>query len=128
MLTAIVYWKWENVEVYNYGDDGIYSPDNLIFFNNLITRITKREAKYCLSIDKDINVSSLCSKNNLYTLSPNVIIYNNLYSSVKNDLDNGNIYLINLNNNNVTELPIIIDYIRKKGFVICGLSDLLSEK
>ena len=33
-----------NKEVYNYGNLGEYSPDNLIFANNLISRITKNEA------------------------------------------------------------------------------------
>ncbi len=117
----------KNVEVYNYGDNGSYSPDNLIFANNLITRITSNEAIYCLSNGFNESVISLCSKNNLYTVVPSVVISSNFYSSIKKGIDNGSIVLVKLNNNNIMELSIVVDYIRGKGLEIVGLSNLLSE-
>ena len=116
-----------NSEVYNYGDNGEYTPDNLIFANNLITRITKNEAMYCLSEIFSSNTLSFCSKKNLYTVVPNIIIDSNLYINVKEKVDNGSIILIKINNNNVMELSIVIDYLKSKGLSIVGLSQLLSE-
>lgn len=117
----------KNSEVYNYGDNGEYTPDNLIFANNLITRITKNEAMYCLSEKFSSNTLSLCSKNNLYTVVPNIIIDGNLYINIKDKVDNGSIILIKVNNNNITELSIGIDYLKSKGLDIVGLSNLISE-
>ncbi len=116
-----------NSEIYNYGDDGEYTPDNLLFANNLITRITKNSAKYCLAKEFNYTVLSLCSKNDLFTIVPDIIIDNNLYVEVKNKLNSGSIILVKLNNNNVMEMSITIDYIRHKGLDIVGLSTLLSE-
>ena len=119
--------KLENSEIYNYGNNGEYTPDNIIFANNLISRIRKNEAIYCLSSIKDLDILKLCSNNDLYTIIPNIIINNNPYSKVKKEIKNGSIVLMELNNNNVIELGIIIDYIKGKGLDIVGLSSLLDE-
>lgn len=117
----------ENREVYNYGNDGKYSPDNIIFANNLISRITKNNAIYCLSTSLNKSVLELCSDNNLYTILPNIIVNNNLFSSVKDNISSGSIVLIKLNNSNIKELGVTIDYIKGKGLKIGGLSSLLNE-
>ena len=48
--------KMTNSEFYNYGSDGEYSPDNILFANNLISRITDNEAIYCLTKYKNEKV------------------------------------------------------------------------
>ncbi len=116
-----------NSEIYNYGNNGEYTPDNILFANNLISRIRNNEAIYCLVNYKDSNTLKLCSNNSLYTIIPSIIIENNLYNQIKKELKNGSIILINSNNNNVTELNIAINYIKGKGLKIVGLSELLSE-
>lgn len=120
--------KLTNREIYNYGASGNYTPDNLIFANNFISRITKNNAIYCLTKNKDKKLIDLCSNNELYTIYPNIIIDNNPYSEVKEQLKSGSIILMELNNNTKTELGIIIDYIRGKGLKIGGLSSLINEE
>jgi hypothetical protein len=120
--------KMENREFYNYGNDGVYTPDNILFANNLISRITNNEAIYCLTKDKSSKVLKLCSSNDLFTISPNIIINNNPYQEVKDNISSGSIILMEINNDTTTEIAIIIDYIRGKGLKIGGLSELLSEK
>lgn len=119
--------KMENKEIYNYGNNGEYTPDNLLFANNFISRITKNEAKYCLSKNKDKNIIKMCSDNELYTINPNIIIENDPYNEIKKNISSGSIILMEMNNDTVTEIGIIIDYIRGKGLKIGGLSELLSE-
>ena len=70
---------------------------------------------------------SLCSKNNLYTVSPTIVGANTPYKNVKNKLESGSIIFLSLNNEGMTELPLVIDYIEGKGYEIVGLSILLSE-
>ena len=124
---AIVIKKMSNGEFYNYGDDGVYTPDNILFANNLISRITNNEAIYCLSIDKNSKVLRLCDNNNLYTIIPNIVVSNNPYQMVKNNLVSGSIILMEINNASITEFGIIVDYIRGKGLEVVSLSKLLSE-
>ena len=117
-----------NCEVYNYGNNGEYTPDNIIFANNLISRIREKQAIYCLSKTKDLSTLKLCYNNNLYTITPTTIISNNSYNRIKKELKNGSIFLMETNNDNVIELNIIINYIKGKGIKIVGLSELLNEE
>ena len=117
----------ENREVYNYGNSGKYTPDNIIFSNNLISRITKNDAIYCLSTYSNKSTLELCSSNGLYTVLPNIIIDDNAYSVIKDKVSSGSIILIKASNSNIKELSIVIDYIRGKGLIIGRLSSLLSE-
>lgn len=114
-------------EFYSYGDNEIYTPDSLLFSNNLISRIKGNEAIYCLSCNMDKDVLNLCSKNELYTIVPTIIGGESPYNSVKEKLCSGSIILLNMNNKTIIELSTIIDYIKGKGFKIRGLSKLLSE-
>lgn len=120
--------KMTNSEFYNYGSDGEYSPDNILFANNLISRITDNEAIYCLTKYKNEKVLNLCSENNLYTILPNIIVKSDPYSEVKKSLASGSIILMEMDNDSTTELGIIVDYIRGKGYDVVGLSKMLSEE
>ena len=113
-------------ELYSYGDEGEYTPDNLLFSNNLISRIGNNEANICLSINNN-KVINLCSKNNLYTIKPTIIIKKSPYITIKKNLFNGSIILFYINNDLTKELKLIIDYINSKGLKIVGLSELISE-
>lgn len=114
-------------EFYSYGDNGEYRPDNLLFSNNLISRIKDNDAIYCLSLDMNIDTLKMCSNNNLYTIIPSIIGGNRPYTNVKTNLISGSIILLDLNNETINELSIIIDYIKGKGLSIGPLSKLLSE-
>ena len=65
--------------------------------------------------------------NNLYTIIPSIIIDKDSYKTIKNNLSSGSIILLETNNDNVTELGILIDYIKGKGLLPTGLSKLLTE-
>lgn len=120
--------EMELAEFYSYGDNGEYMPDNLLFSNNLISRIRKSEAKYCLAPNMEEEIIGLCSENNLYTITPNIIEGKNPYTIVKDKISSGSIILFDMNKETVDELAVIIDYIKGKGFKIGGLSELIDEK
>lgn len=117
-----------NREFYSYGDNGEYTPDNLLFANNLISRISKNNANYCLTSSMDKNILELCSKNNLYTIVPNIVCEENPFNTIKENLSSGSIILLKMNSDTIKELNTIIDYIKGKGLKIGGLSTLLSEE
>ena len=115
-------------EFYSYGDDGKYTPDNLLFSNNLISRISNNNAVYCLAQDMQTEILELCSKNDLYTITPTIIGGEKAYNAIKENLDSGSIILLTMNSETVKELTTIIDYIKGKGLKISPLSLLLSEE
>ena len=117
----------KNREIYNYGDNGNYREDKMLTFNNLLTRIRKNEAIYCLVKEKNDEILRLCEKNNLYTILPNLVINNNLYNEIKDKISNGSIILIDLNQININNLNNAINFIQSKGLNVVYLSDLLSE-
>lgn len=117
-----------NHEFYSYGNKGEYTPDNLLFSNNLISRIKSKDTIYCLTDNMSNKVLELCSKNNLYTISPSIIGGSSPYITIKENLVSGSIILLNMNSETISELPTIIDYIRGKGLKIEGLSKVLSEE
>lgn len=120
--------EMNNHEFYSYGDNGKYTPDNLLFSNNLISRISNNNAIYCLASNMEEEILKLCSENKFYTITPNIIANKNPYNTIKNNLNNGSIILLSINNETLKELPIIIDYIKGKGMKIEGLSKLLNEE
>ncbi len=114
-------------EFYSYGSNGKYTPDTILFSNNLISRITNNDATYCLISKKSKEVLELCNKNNLYTILPNILGEKTPYKNIKNNLTSGSMLLLSMNSETTNELSLIIDYIKGKGYQIVGLSNLLSE-
>ena len=115
-------------EFYNFGNHGIYSPDNILFSNNLISRISSNNANICMVTKKDKSILDLCSHNDLYTVYPNIIIYDQPYDMLKKQLTSGSIILFYTEKDITDELNVIIDYVHGKGLKIVGLQELLSEK
>lgn len=106
-------------EIYNYGNMGKYTKDNLLIANNIINNKSNNKSIYCLFIEKNSTSLSNCSNNkmsSIYTTPTNI-------NQIKNNLSNGSIYLIN----NTQELSSIIDYILSKGYKIVPLSQNITE-
>ena len=72
-------------------------------------------------------VLKLCRKLKLHTIKPSLVVHNNLYREVKNNIDNSIIISIDINSYNLKELSSTIDYIKGKAYKIQLLSDLLRE-
>ncbi len=112
--------KFKNHEIYNYGDDGIYTEENIIIGNNIINNKTNSKGNYCLSIDKNVDTLNVCFSNKMWTIIPSIC---GGYIDIKNNVENGSIILLN----NLSELNNVSAYLVSKGYNIVGLSKLLSE-
>ena len=88
-----------------------------------LENVTGKGVKYCYGEE----VLKLCSKLKLHTIKPSLVIHNNLYKEVKNNIDNSMIISIDINNYNLKELSSTIDYIKSKGYKMVLLSELLKE-
>ena len=116
--------KNHELEILSYDN----SYDKSLFETSIsyLENVIGKGVKYCYS-ENNMEVLELCSKLKLHTIMPSLIIKNNLYREVKNNLNNSIIISIDVNNYNIKELNSVIDYINGKGYKILLLSDLLSE-
>lgn len=108
-----------NILSYNNELDKSLFETSISYLENII----EKDVNYCLGEE----VLKLCSKLKLHTIKPSLVIHNNLYREVKNNIDNSMIISIEINNYNLKELSSTIDYIKGKGYKIVLLRDLLSE-
>lgn len=114
-------------QIENFGYDGKYSYDMLVWTNNMIESLTNNKAKYCYSEYNNSELLELCSKNKMYVVKPNILATNYPFSKVKKNLDNGSIIALEANSETVKELPAIISYINQKGYNPTTLEISLSE-
>ena len=112
--------KLKKHEIYNYGNNGNYTKDNLIITNNIINNKSNNNSMYCLFLTKDNKSLNKCADNKMLSIIPSI---NGNYNDIKNNIQNGSIILIN----NTKELSNIIDYIKNKGFHILPLSNIIKE-
>ncbi len=103
---------------------GIIQNNDIKWSSELIKKIGKQKDNYCIFSKKDDKTKELC-KNNLLII-PNIIINKKPYENTKK-IRNGNILLYEVNDELIEELPIIINYIKSKGYKIVNLEKLLEE-
>lgn len=115
-----IIYKLNNYEIYNYGNNGKYTKDNLIISNNIINNKANNKSMYCLFIKKEQESLNSCKQFKMFSIIPSI---NGSYNDIKNELKNGSIILIN----NTKELSNIIDYIKNKGYIIDSLSNIIKE-
>lgn len=112
--------KIKQHEIYNYGNNGIYTKDNLIITNNIINNKSQNNSIFCLFLKEDNNSQNNCGNIKMLSIIPSIT---GNYTNIKNNLQNGSIILIN----NTKELSLIIDYIKQKGYAVSPLSITISE-
>ena len=111
------------------GSDGKYTIEMFGWTNNLISSITNKDTKYCYTDYKNSDILDLCSKYHMYTIKPSISISSNYpFKTFKNNLESGKIISFNLNNQVLKELPVIISYIKQKGYDLVTLDELINEK
>ena len=113
--------KINNYEIYNYGNNGNYTKDNLIITNNIINNKSNNNSTYCLFLTKNDKSLNNCADNKMLSIIPSIT---GNYNNIKNNLKNGSIILIN----NSKELSNIIDFIINKGYNILPLSKVVTEQ
>lgn len=122
-----ILYKINNYELYNYGNNGNYTNEVLLMNNNIINNIANNKSNICLNINKDNNNLNICKDNNMYSINPLIIEGNDNYNNIKKNIENGSIIYLDINKKNIEEINNIINYIKKKGYKLNYLSDLVKE-
>lgn len=120
-------WIGEGHSVGNlsYGMD--YKNSSFIWMDTIIKKVGAQKESFCYSEQEDEETINVCARNKDYTIRPNIVISTSPYSDVKEKLKAGSIIAFPVNKAVETELPIIIEYIKGKGYHIENLSNHLNE-
>ena len=113
------------IEVLNYDN----SYDELLFKASIdkIKTLTSTTPKYCYATYDNEEVLNLCSKLFMHTIIPTLKLDNNIYSNAKGNLRSGSIISIEPTKFNISELKVLINYIKQRGFTLVTLDTLLNE-
>lgn len=101
---------------------GLYDYSNYEWSRNIIKKIGKQKYDYCYADKRNSKILNKCD----YTFIPSMNINKNFYEKTKL-LQNGSIISYNVNKQLIEELPIIINYIKSKGYNIVSLKELFNE-
>lgn len=104
-----------------------YSIYEVNKYNSILKLISDDKISFCLNNNRDDNLLKNCESSKLHTIVPSINVTNYLYNTIRHNLENGSIILINNNLVNLKELIPTINYINQKGKKIVLLSNLIQE-
>ena len=81
--------------------------------------------KYCLNKDRSDDNLLVCARNKMHTISPKLVVTNTNTYEIKKQVKNGSI--LYFEENSISKITEISDYLIKKGYNIVYLDELLSE-
>lgn len=114
-------------EIGNLSYNGDYQDSSFIWMDTIIKKLNNKNYSYCYKEKENRLHLETCALYKNYTIMPTKKIENNLYENIKENVNNGDIISMVINNENIEELPITISYIQSKGLKIQTLSNLLKE-
>lgn len=117
---------------FNYGTDNyLNSGYNYVFIGKdedelkkYIKFLNKDDYKICLEIG-DNEILGICSDNKINTIRAKNIFYKDLFINIKNNLNNGEIFIFNENEELKAEINVILNYVKAKGYDVVKIKELL---
>lgn len=117
--------NYHEIEILSYNNS--YQESLIKETISYLKAITKQSPKYCYTEIENNKLLNFCQKEKLHTIKPSYVIKKDLYKIVKQKLANSLIISIELNKKTIEEIPIVIDYIKEKGYNPVTLEQLLKE-
>ena len=111
----------------NYSYRGDYGHESFVWIDTIIKRVGGQKQSYCLVEKENKKALSTCKLQKDYTIYPNIIIKENPYSELTEQVESGSIILMRLDAQLKKELPLMITYLKQKGYEIVNLEQLLEE-
>lgn len=123
----VLAWANQNHTIGNLSYQRDYRNSSFIWMDTIIKKLGNQKVSFCYNEKEDQKALQICSLNKDYTVRPNIIIDKYPLTEVKEKLSAGSIIAFPVNDTIIKELPVIIEYIKAKGYKIENLSDHLSE-
>ena len=112
----------------NLGYNYKYDVSGISWMNTMLNKLGKHNKTYGYTEKEHANLHNVCKNNKSYTIKPSIIVRNNPLIEIKENLTNGSIIALEINDITIKELPLIIEYINSKDLEIVNLEQLLDEK
>lgn len=111
----------------NYSYRGNYGHESFVWIDTIIKRVGGQKQSYCLVEKENKKALSTCKLQKDYTIYPNIIMKENPYLELTEQVESGSIILMRLDAQVKKELPLMITYLKQKGYEIVNLEQLLEE-
>lgn len=125
--TELIDFIHHKFTVGNYSNQGDYSHESFVWMDTIIKRVGGQKQGYCLVGKENKKALKNCQLQKDYTIYPNIMIKENPYSELIEQVKNGSIILMKMNRKVKNELPMMITYLKQKGYEIVNLENLLDE-
>lgn len=109
------------------GNNGDYTDSNYPWLDHKIKTNSKQQISYCYNEIDDIQSLKLCASYHNYTIRPSIIVHSKPLIEVKEKISSGSIISFSINQTMIEQLPLIIEYIKSKGYIISTLEEHLTE-
>ncbi len=117
----------EKIKVTFYLDNEWIKQNKKLTHKLLKQQYTLINDRYCYTEEENDTMLKKCNRKKQHTIKP-YVIENELLTQTKKIITNGIIISLPINDNIKKELGLTIKYIKKKGYNIVNLEELLSEK
>ena len=107
-----------------------YKEINKVYINSnssYIENITNKKTSYCITKDKNKSLLDICKKYKYHTIIPSIVLNINPTLTIKKELSNGSIILVEITNDIKKELDYIVNYIEGRGYEVISLENLVKE-
>jgi len=104
-----------------------YTNSSFIWMDTIIRKVGNQRVSFCYNEAEDNEALKICARNKNYTVRPNIIVNQYPLSEIKEKLSAGSIISLPINSAVEKELPLIIEYIKAKGYSIENLYNHLEE-
>lgn len=93
----------------------------------VIKKVNRQANGFCIVKDEDSEVLSMCNDKDNYVIKPVYIEQNQILMSIKEQVESGSIFAIDVNRELNRELSNIIIYLKSKGYEISNLENHVLE-
>ncbi len=104
-----------------------YTNSSFVWMDTIIKRVGNQQVSFCYNEKPNKEALKICAMNKNYTVRPTIVVSKSPLSEIKENLKAGSIIALSINQTVEKELPIIIEYIKGKGYKLENLYHHLEE-
>lgn len=123
----ILEWVAKDYTIGNLSYHMDYTNSSFIWMDTIIKKIGNQKVSFCYNEKPNKKALQVCAMNKNYTVRPTLIVDQYPLTEVKEKLTAGSIIALPINDTVIRELPVIIEYIKGKGYKIENLYHHLEE-
>lgn len=124
----ILEWINNDYTIGNLSYNHDYTNSSFIWMDTIIKKIGNQKISFCYNENKEDESLQICAMNKNFTIKPTFIVNQNPLSEIKQNLAPGSIISFPLTQEVISELPVLIEYIKGKGYKLENLSHHLEEQ